>query len=131
MPTTIGPAPPVEVGAVEVPQAASARRAATARAGARRRPERRAERNRSIWFTSSTGRAGARIVDNSMHNPRASGQIRSVTSTGLRQPVSSDAQGATDGSLLAYRTLREAIVDGRFQPNERLGAAPPGHPPPA
>jgi DNA-binding GntR family transcriptional regulator len=43
-----------------------------------------------------------------------------VTSTGLRRQVPSEAQGPTDGSLVAYRALRDAIVDGRFQPNERL-----------
>ena len=43
-----------------------------------------------------------------------------MTSTGLGRPAPSEAQGPTDGSLVAYRTLRDAIVDGRFQPNERL-----------
>jgi DNA-binding GntR family transcriptional regulator len=43
----------------------------------------------------------------------------------VRTPVTVDypaaeAAMAGDGSLAAYRTLREAIVDGRLQPNERL-----------
>jgi DNA-binding GntR family transcriptional regulator len=43
-----------------------------------------------------------------------------VTGTGLRVPAPAQAQSGTDGSLAAYRTLREAIVDGRLHPNERL-----------
>jgi DNA-binding GntR family transcriptional regulator len=43
-----------------------------------------------------------------------------VTTTGLKLTRLGDQQGPTDGSLIAYRALRDAIVDGRFQPNERL-----------
>jgi DNA-binding GntR family transcriptional regulator len=42
-------------------------------------------------------------VDNSIHNL-----------------LSSPETPATDSSLVVYRELREAIVSGRFQPNERL-----------
>jgi DNA-binding GntR family transcriptional regulator len=34
--------------------------------------------------------------------------------------VPPDSQGPTDGSLVAYRALRDAIVDGRLHPNQRL-----------
>ena len=40
--------------------------------------------------------------------------------TTLGFPPLTGRQGPTDGSLAAYRTLRDAIVDGRFHPNERL-----------
>jgi len=43
-----------------------------------------------------------------------------VTTLGLKRPPVGEAEGPTDGSLVAYRSLREAIVDGRFHPNERL-----------
>jgi DNA-binding GntR family transcriptional regulator len=38
----------------------------------------------------------------------------------MRSPATPEAHGSTDGSLIAYRALREGIVDGRFHPNERL-----------
>lgn len=38
----------------------------------------------------------------------------------LKPPATADPQVPTDGSLVAYRALREAIVDGRLHPNERL-----------
>jgi DNA-binding GntR family transcriptional regulator len=43
-----------------------------------------------------------------------------MSTTGFKPPAPAYARGAADGSLLAYRTLREAIVDGSFHPNERL-----------
>jgi DNA-binding GntR family transcriptional regulator len=43
-----------------------------------------------------------------------------VTTLGFKPSPVGSAQAPTDGSLVAYRSLREAIVDGRFHPNERL-----------
>ena len=43
-----------------------------------------------------------------------------MTTTGFGPPAPAKLQAPTDGSLIAYRTLRDAIVDGRFHPNERL-----------
>jgi len=38
----------------------------------------------------------------------------------LKALATADSQVPPDGSLVAYRALREAIVDGRLHPNERL-----------
>jgi DNA-binding GntR family transcriptional regulator len=43
-----------------------------------------------------------------------------VTTLGLKPLQGGDPKGPADGSLVAYRTLRDEIVDGRFHPNERL-----------
>ena len=43
-----------------------------------------------------------------------------MTTRGLKPPATANPQVPTDGSLVAYRALREAIVDGRLHPNERL-----------
>jgi DNA-binding GntR family transcriptional regulator len=43
-----------------------------------------------------------------------------MTKPALEPPATADLQVPADGSLVAYRTLREAIVDGRLHPNERL-----------
>jgi DNA-binding GntR family transcriptional regulator len=43
-----------------------------------------------------------------------------MTTTGFGSLAPAKVQAPTDGSLVAYRMLRDAIVDGRFHPNERL-----------
>ena len=45
---------------------------------------------------------------------------RRMRTPAYKLPAEADSQATADASLVAYRALREAIVDGRLHPNQRL-----------